>query len=97
VKKLSRFTNKNIFSSFQNAPTFLIRRKIFRKKNPDNIDPWGIFYASVLARFEDFGCFSRYWCTTDQVVRVFHLEIIITNKDKVIQVFFSYNKPFYFH
>jgi len=38
VKKLGRFTNKNIFSSFQNALTFLLWRRIFRKKIVDNID-----------------------------------------------------------
>jgi len=31
VKKLGRFTNRNIFPSFQNALTFLLRRKIFLK------------------------------------------------------------------
>jgi len=32
AKKLGRFKNENMFSSFQTALTFSLRRKIFRKK-----------------------------------------------------------------
>jgi len=39
VKKFGRFSNEKYFSSFLNALTFLLQRKIFRKKIVDNIDP----------------------------------------------------------